>query len=318
MDTSSNVVEDLVVQTTNCGQVHVHVLGDHKHASHHAVFLTVHDFGGNGRSFDNFVTHPCLSEARPRSVWINFELPGQGPNSPDIPLSYKYPSLQEICDDLVEVLDQLKVQYVIGFGEGAGANILARFAMAHPTRVLGLILIHPTATAAGLSEWVKHKLPAHKIGQQNRDGGSEYLSDLLSKINIKNLQQYTDLFLSRNDISGQLKDHLTCDTLIICGRESPLEQSVVSMYTHMNPQKSSILIIDNVADVLYDSPEQVARALLLFCKGLGLLTSVSTPADRARISQVSQGGPARRRISMQEADLPRRQSTSSPPSGYGK
>ena len=35
--------------------------------------------------------------------------------------------LQELGGDLVCVLDQLKIKLVLGLGEGAGANILARW-----------------------------------------------------------------------------------------------------------------------------------------------------------------------------------------------
>ena len=35
--------------------------------------------------------------------------------------------VQELGQDLVCVLDQLKVKFVVGLGEGAGANILARW-----------------------------------------------------------------------------------------------------------------------------------------------------------------------------------------------
>lgn len=59
---------------------------------------------------------------------------------------------------LAEVLDALHLDYVIGLGEGAGANILARFGMDHPTRCLGLILIHCTSTVAGVMEYFRDKV----------------------------------------------------------------------------------------------------------------------------------------------------------------
>ena len=37
----------------------------------------------------------------------------------------------QVGEDLVTVLDQLRIKHVIGLGDGAGANILARFAMMH-------------------------------------------------------------------------------------------------------------------------------------------------------------------------------------------
>ena len=66
--------------------------------------------------------------------------------------------MKTITYGLVEVLDALRVQYVIGMGEGAGANILARFGMDHPQRCLGLILIHCTSTVAGVMEYFRDKV----------------------------------------------------------------------------------------------------------------------------------------------------------------
>lgn len=37
----------------------------------------------------------------------------------------------QVGEDLVTVLDQLRIKHVIGLGDGAGANILARFGMMH-------------------------------------------------------------------------------------------------------------------------------------------------------------------------------------------
>lgn len=56
------------------------------------------------------------------------------------------------------VLDFLQVRYVVGFGEGAGANVLARFALANPSRVLGLILINCTGSAATVLDNFKTKV----------------------------------------------------------------------------------------------------------------------------------------------------------------
>ena len=66
--------------------------------------------------------------------------------------------MQMIAEDLIAVVDQLKVKLVIGLGEGAGANILARFGMAYPDRCMGLILIHCTSTTAGVMEHFKDKV----------------------------------------------------------------------------------------------------------------------------------------------------------------
>ena len=105
-----------------------------------------------------------------RSTFLHVVLPGQEEGAEDLGEGAKYPSMQDLGEDLDSVLDQLNIQFVVGLGEGAGANILARwkngkwekfvqtksrFGMAHPTRCLGLILVHPTSTPAGVMEQFK-------------------------------------------------------------------------------------------------------------------------------------------------------------------
>lgn len=66
--------------------------------------------------------------------------------------------MQVLGEDLVAVLDTLHIRYVIGLGEGAGANVVARFGLAHPSRVLGLILINCTGSATSVKENFKSKV----------------------------------------------------------------------------------------------------------------------------------------------------------------
>lgn len=72
--------------------------------------------------------------------------------------SFVFPSLKTLGEDLVTVLDFLHVKYVIGLGEGAGANVLARFGLAHAARCLGLILINCTGSAASVVDSFKTKV----------------------------------------------------------------------------------------------------------------------------------------------------------------
>lgn len=72
--------------------------------------------------------------------------------------SFNFPTMATLGEDLVTVLDYLHVKYVVGLGEGAGANALARFAIAHPSRCLGLILINCTGSAASVMDHFKDKV----------------------------------------------------------------------------------------------------------------------------------------------------------------
>lgn len=75
--------------------------------------------------------------------------------------SFLTPSLcLPIGEELIpSVLDQLKVNLVVGLGEGAGANVLVRFALSHSSRTLGLVLIHLVSAGVGLLESLKDRLP---------------------------------------------------------------------------------------------------------------------------------------------------------------
>lgn len=114
---------------------------------------------------------------RERIVWLHVDLPGQEDDASDLTIEYenylkkknqlisdnkafnrKYPTLIELGYELVEVLQFFKLSQVICFGEGAGANICARFAMQHPTRSLGVILVNPSGSAAGFFESMTDKV----------------------------------------------------------------------------------------------------------------------------------------------------------------
>ena len=59
---------------------------------------------------------------------------------------------------LVDILDYFKLEQIVLLGEGAGANICARFAMKHQHRCLGLVLINPSGSAAGFFETMTDKV----------------------------------------------------------------------------------------------------------------------------------------------------------------
>lgn len=316
----------------------IHVQGDLTKAESRAVFLTVHDMGSNHTSWVDFVEHPVMRETKERSVFIHVDVPGQEDGAPDLPNDYAFPTMQMIAEDLVCVLDHTKVKLVIGLGEGAGANILARFGMAYHERCMGLVLIHCTSTTAGVMEHFKDKIISwklnnvgmhptaeqylifHKFGHmlsQQLDSAEnkerlikEYQDRLQSKINPKNLRRYVEAFLKRSDLSGKLESKLSVETLLVTGAKASHVNTVHTMHQNCNKQKASLLKIDDVGDVLAECPEKFAQSLQLFCKGLGVLTSLPlSGVDRQRTfsgsSTDDETRPRRQRtMSMEEYDTP--------------
>ncbi|CAG5042675.1 unnamed protein product [Parnassius apollo] len=319
-------VRKYVVSTDRSGDIHVHVQGvipqrnqgDLSQQDRRCVFLTVHDLGTNHSSMVDFVNSPAMSEIKERSCFIHVDVPGHEENSPDLPESYPFPSLQTLGEDVTTVLDFLQVQYAVGLGEGAGANVLARCGLAHPRRLLGLILVNCTGSTSSVrdafrsrfSRWrgtdISHSeeefLIYHKFGHQiasdtcevtERDRVlSEYRSRLRGNLNTHNIKQYVRAFINRKDL---ILRGCQPDILLITGTLSPYAGVIEKMYKELDKDKVTILKIDKVGDVLGEAPAKVAQSLLLFCQGQGRLTSLPPPGVERRMS---------RGMSMEEYDRP--------------
>jgi pimeloyl-ACP methyl ester carboxylesterase len=282
-----------------------------------------------------------MGEIKERSVFIHVDIPGQEDNAPDMGDDFQFPTMQMIGEDLVTVLDFLHIKYVIGLGEGAGANILLRFGMAHPSRCLGLILVNVTAGKTSVMDYFKDKFQTWKLGHVGHNPSTEqylvfhkfghnieeqlkddellkdrektiqdYQAKLRSAINAKNLKLYVDAFLNRKDITGLLEKNLKIDTLLLAGTKGSYTSTVQGILALMDKQKTQLLKIDDVGDVINEAPDKVAQSILLFCKGQGLLTSVTMPGvERQRtFSGGADETPAQllrqRTMSMEEYDKP--------------
>ncbi|XP_036331849.1 uncharacterized protein ZK1073.1 isoform X4 [Rhagoletis pomonella] len=333
----SLVERKYLVNTDKSGELTVTVQGDLTQQEKRAVFITVHDLGCNHNSFQEFVSSPCMTEIKERSCFIHIDVPGHADNADPLPDNFQFPSLQTLGEDLITVLDFLHVKYVMGLGEGAGANVLARFGLAHPSRVLGLVLINATGSAASVLQSFKTKLIQwknddiaqsaesflmyHKFGHvmeqlvgDNPDKEkivTEYQKRLHSTLNSKNVGLYVKAFMSRKDLT--LKG-CKIDVILITGMLSPYASMVEKLHKDVEKEKVTILKIERAGDVLADAPAKVAQSILLFCKGQGILTSVVMPGvDRGRAYSTSSGGSMdgqngsrklSRGISMEDYDKP--------------
>lgn len=111
--------------------------------------------------------------------------------------------------------------------------------------------------------------------------------------------------MNRTDISEKLKESLKCDTLLLVGDKSSFLHTTETMYQAADTTKTSILRLDDVGDVLVESPGKVAQSILLFCQGMGLLTSASSSERLRTVSNCSHDGEERRpSMSMGDYDRP--------------
>lgn len=84
---------------------------------------------------------------------------------------YIYPSMDELANQISFVMTHFGLKQFIGFGVGAGANILCRYALNHPERVSALCLVNCVSTQAGWIEWGYQKLNARHLRSKGMTQG---------------------------------------------------------------------------------------------------------------------------------------------------
>ena len=112
------------------------------------ALVTLHDLGSSHLSMSELFSLPCLSQLTSRSLLVHLSLPGQQPAAPD--QEQTFPSLQEITQSVIHILNVLNLTEVVLFGVGLGANLAVRVGLAQPRLVLGVVVVQPVVGRSGL------------------------------------------------------------------------------------------------------------------------------------------------------------------------
>jgi len=317
------------INSDKCGKLNVYTMGD-DHAE--VVILTVHDLGCNHRTFNNLATHQAWTNITKKALWVHVDVPGQEDDAPDLASGFKFPTMQHIAEGLLDVVNTLGIKQCVLLGEGAGANICARFAMLHDDRVLGACLVHCTGTTAGFMEKMKdkiityrlkqegmnptaeHYLETHRFGEDHHPENEEvtravelFKQDLKTKINPRNLRLFVETFLVRTPLVDKASD-MKINILLATGKNASHNHTVHTLYSALNtsnlskPEKKTVelLEIDDVANIILEAPDSFGQSFLFFVQGLGKLGHLSSASGRKE-SLTLRG----RTMSMEEADLPK-------------
>lgn len=220
----------------------------HQAAPSKSAILTYHDIGTNHTSFLGFFAYPEM-----RVILRNFNIyhicaPGHyegaeaiisppGSESSGGFLSNlwnwgssvaeasskpsHYPTMDELAEMLTTAVDYFKIDHFIGFGMGAGSNILARYALHHPNHVWALFLINPNGSTHGYYQWFHNRwsdlpslqrgiftdtlmaqLEAHWFGNGLADNEDlvAFYTQLAHSLNPVNLAGYIDSYINRTDL----------------------------------------------------------------------------------------------------------------------
>jgi len=312
-------VEELDFKT-QFGPMHLIVHGDVRLP----VMFTYHDIGLNSTScFQGFFNYPEMQVITKQFCVVHINALGQQEGAPTIPNGlgnidiptggyYEYPTMDQLASVLGDILDHFKKRSFIGFGVGAGANILARFALVHPEKVEGLILINCNVGKCGWIEWGYQKWNAwylrsgqmtagvedyllwHWFGSKTMEDNHDLVSvymDYMRSINPTNLGHFVASYIARTDL-GIYREidpakkfgvkNFKCQVMLASGNNSPHLDDTVDMNGRLDPANSTWMKFDCGGMLLEEAPGKLCEALRLFLQGLGYVPSLRRASEVAK------------------------------------
>lgn len=301
--------------STDYGTILVAVHGERNKP---AIF-TYHDIGLNHASnFLAFFNHIETRVLMQSFCVYHINAPGQEEDASTLPPGFTYPTMDGLSEMVYSVMDYYGLKHFVGIGAGAGANILARFALLHPDCVDGLFLINCPSTAAGWTEWGYQKLNTMYLRNSGMTSSTqEYLMwhhfgktddnrhyDLMQvfrqyfnkSVNPYNLALFIDSFIRRTDLQivretdptkKKTVRNFRCHVLLMSGAFSPHLEDTVTMNSRLDPSNSTWMKLSECGMPLEERPTKVCEALYLFLQGLGYVkhyrrrSSAASPTNEA-------------------------------------
>ncbi|KAL7061522.1 hypothetical protein AAHC03_01391 [Spirometra sp. Aus1] len=301
------------------------------------AIVSVADLGCTERDYASFLNQQSVQQLLARCQWIIILLPGQEEHAPDWASEQRtgneskdetqtgvetgtkktlpYPKFQDLALDVKEIIETMRLDQVVLFGEGLAANLLARVAILDDIRVLGAVLLHcrgvfsgPLATVKDkMQQWRTRKLPTdaytekqfidHRFGCINSDSVTETLKDALGKfkrrlhsdLNMQNLKCLSVAYEQRASLLEQLSG-LSCPTLFIAGKnflyvngQRTLVEALKKPQQQNSNRRIESIEYEGTVNPMIEKPEKVAENLRLFLQGLGLVGSLTNVSVKSPI-----------------------------------
>ncbi|XVF35353.1 hypothetical protein REPUB_Repub18cG0138400 [Reevesia pubescens] len=219
------------------------------------------------------------------------------------------PSVDDLADQIVEVLNYFGLGAVMCMGVTAGAYILTLFAMKYRQRVLGLILVSPLCRAPSWTEWLLNKVMSNLLYFYGMCGvvkelllkryfskevrGSVQVPEsdivqacrrLLDERQSINVWQFLEAMNGRPDLSKGLRK-LHCRSLIFVGENSPFHSEALHMTSKLDRRYSALVEVQACGSmVTEEQPHAMLIPIEYFLMGYGLYRPTLSVSPRSPLS----------------------------------
>ncbi|XP_077842447.1 protein NDRG4 isoform X24 [Macaca mulatta] len=275
---------------TPYGLLHVVIRGSPK--GNRPAILTYHDVGLNHKlCFNTFFNFEDMQEITKHFVVCHVDAPGQQVGASQFPQGYQFPSMEQLAAMLPSVVQHFGFKYVIGIGVGAGAYVLAKFALIFPDLVEGLVLVNIDPNGKGWIDWAATKLSSltstlpdtvlsHLFSQEELVNNTElvqsYRQQIGNVVNQANLQLFWNMYNSRRDLDinrpGTVLNAKTlrCPVMLVVGDNAPAEDGVVECNSKLDPTITTFLkMADSGGLPQVTQPGKLTEAFKYFLQGMG-------------------------------------------------
>ncbi|XP_045662859.1 protein NDRG4 isoform X2 [Ursus americanus] len=294
---------------TPYGLLHVVIRGSPK--GNRPAILTYHDVGLNHKlCFNTFFNFEDMQEITKHFVVCHVDAPGQQVGASQFPQGYQFPSMEQLAAMLPSVVQHFGFKYVIGIGVGAGAYVLAKFALIFPDLVEGLVLMNIDPNGKGWIDWAATKLSgltstlpdtvlSHLFSQEELANNTElvqsYRQQIGNVVNQANLQLFWNMYNSRRDLDinrpGTVPNAKTlrCPVMLVVGDNAPAEDGVVECNSKLDPGTTTFLkMADSGGLPQVTQPGKLTEAFKYFLQGMGYMPSASmTRLARSRTASLT-------------------------------
>uniref|UniRef100_A0A8C7XTP0 NDRG family member 4 n=1 Tax=Oryzias sinensis TaxID=183150 RepID=A0A8C7XTP0_9TELE len=252
-----------------------------------------------------------MQEITKHFVVCHVDAPGQQVGAPQFPQGYQYPTMDQLAGMLPTVVEHFGFKSIVGIGVGAGAFVLAKFALIFPDLVEGLVLLNIDPNGKGWIDWAASKISGltstipdivlpHLFSQEELVSNTElvqsYRQQISNNVNHFNLQLFWNLYNSRRDLemnrSGSTLNSKTlkCPVMLVVGDNAPAEEGSVVTFCLM-VDLFSWQMADSGGLPQLTQPGKLTEAFKYFLQGMGYMPSASmTRLARSRTASLTSAG----------------------------